>query len=360
MGAVGLSDEDKRVFLRDGYVVVRNAVPDEISQRAHDVVRSHLPEHERHLLVPPALATHDAVLALFNGTCLADILGNEMGPFPDVISSQVAVTPAYDRLDGRVGAHVDGSWSGEIPASADEIDPVRGRPLDPTRYFGAHDERRGSNDGQLWQDPDRTVSLGSYTALVGVALNDQLVPGNGQFGVLRGMHETVEASFRMQRDAGGPVGPEGPGWPRIAVTDAGRTYLNGLPQMVRDRLSTLRDGREPNKEWPWPELTPVLLRRGDAVIALHSCPHTATPNLGPNPRMNVYFRIRRLREGNPNEGSRRVGHGVSDHPDRGYFGQFLDYPDGYDPWRISVEKLCDHWSEWDGMRDIVEPSRTPH
>ena len=66
-----------------------------------------------------------------------------------------------------------------------------------------------------------------------------------------------------------------------------------------------------------------------------------------HPRMNVYFRIRRLREGNPHEGTRRVGHGVSDHPDRGYFGQFLDYPESYDPWGTSVARLCDHWSEWD-------------
>ena len=67
------------------------------------------------------------------------------------------------------------------------------------------------------------------------------------------------------------------------------------------------------------------------MIALHSLPHTPTPNFGPNPRINVYFRIRRLRPENPHEGSRRVAHGVSDHPDRGYFGQYLDYPDHYDP-----------------------------
>jgi len=104
-------------------------------------------------------------------------------------------------------------------------------------------------------------------------------------------------------------------------------------------------------------LTPVLLDRGDAVITLHSCPHTPTPNFGPNPRMNVYFRIRRWREGNPHEGTRRLGHGVSDHLDRGYFGQFLDYPPTYDPWKTSVDKLCNHWSEWDGMQEIVAAAR---
>ncbi|MDA0789922.1 MAG: hypothetical protein O2780_10745 [Proteobacteria bacterium] len=73
--------------------------------------------------------------------------------------------------------------------------------------------------------------------------------------------------------------------------------------------------------------------------------------------MNIYFRIRRLREGNPNEGSRRRAHGVSDHPDRGYFGQYLEYPEGYDHIGISIDKLCDHWSEWDGMQDLVRARR---
>lgn len=129
--------------------------------------------------------------------------------------------------------------------------------------------------------------------------------------------------------------------------------MNGLPDSIRQLAHERAADIQPTENWPWPELTPVLLRAGDAVIALHSCPHAPTPNLGPNPRMNIYFRIRRWREGNPHEGTRRVAHGVSDHPDRGYFGQFLEYPDDYDPWQTSIDKLCDHWSEWDGMQDVV-------
>ena len=230
-----LTEEDKRQFFRDGYIVIRNAVPMDLSRKAREIVTAKLPENERRLLAPPDLATHESVLGLFNDTVLNEIMQNLMGPFPDVISSQVAVTPPFDTLGGRPGAHVDGSWSGAIPGSAKEIDTGRGRPLDAARYFGDNDERRGTNDGQLWQDPDRTISLGSYTALVGVALNDQRQPGNGQFAVLKGMHEEVEAAFRMQRDAGGPIGPEGPGWPRIRATAEGGTYLNGLPETVRDR-----------------------------------------------------------------------------------------------------------------------------
>ena len=352
------TDEQKQQFLRDGYIVIRNAVPTAISRKARELISANLPKDEHVLLVPPGLTTHENVLSLFADTCLAEILRNEMGPYPDVISSQIALIPPHDKLGGRPGPHVDGSWSGSIPASADEIDPATGRPRDAAKYFGDNDELRGTNDGHLWQDPARTISTGSYTTLVGVALNDQLIPGNGQFAVLKGMHEAVEAAFCRQRDAGSVIGPEGIDWPRIKTTQGGGTFMNGLPDSVRQLATEAAKNTQSTEDWPWPELTPVLLAAGDAVIAMHSCPHTPTPNLGPNARMNVYFRVRRWREGNPHEGTRRVGHGVSDHPDRGYFGQFLEYPPSYDPWTTSVNKLCDHWSEWDGMQEIVAAARS--
>jgi len=348
-----LSNEQKQRFFEDGFIVIKDVIPRPFIQTARRLVEGALPSDKRVLLVPRELATHPDILRLFNDTLLKTILETDLGPFPEVISSQVAVTPAFDAMGGTPSPHVDGSWSGPIPESANDIEAGRGRPLDPGPYFGENEDRRGSNDGQLWQDPDRTISLGSYSALVGVALNDQSVPGRGQFAVLKGMHEEVEAAFRFQRDAGGVIGPEGPGWPRIKVTESGRTYLNGLPESVRAHLQMKREHALPIDKWDWPELTPVLLDEGDAVIALHSCPHTPTPNHSGHPRMNIYFRIRRLREGNPHEGSRRLGHGVSDHLDRGYYGQFLDYPSTYDPWKTSVENLCDHWSEWQGMHEIV-------
>ncbi len=348
-----LTPEQKQEFFRDGFIVIKNAVPREISQQARDLISSSLPKDERKLVVPAELATHHDVLRLFRDSRLAEIMRNEMGRYPDVISCQVAVTPPFDQLGGRPGTHIDGSWSGAIPRRAEEIEPIRGRPKDSAKYFGESDDLRGTNDGQLWQDPGRRISIGSYTALVGVCLNDQTKAGGGQFAVMKGLHEEVEAAFRRQRDAGGVIGPEGPEWPRIKTSAEGGTYFNGLPDSVREKAMAAAPSAQPIDGWPWPELTPLLLDQGDAVIALHSLPHTATPNLGPNPRMNVYFRIRRWRDENPHEGSRRLGHGVSDHLDRGYYGQFLDYPANYDPWKTSVYKLCNHWSEWAGMREVV-------
>lgn len=357
MHAPFLSQGEKESLFADGYVIVRDAIPVELVEKAKTLIHEVLPEDERRLLVPAGLATHPDILALFNDGCVAELLRKEMGPFPDVVSCQVAVTPAHDQLGGAPGPHVDGGWSGELPRSADGIDPRTNRPIDAARYFGANDDRRGTNDGQLWIDPDRRISTGSYTALAGICLNDQMTPGNGQFAVMKGLHEAVEAVFRRQRDNGGVIGPEGVDWPRVKIAGDGRPYMNGLPDSIRRMAHERAADLAPAEHWPWPELTPVLLRAGDAVIALHSCPHTPTPNLGPNPRMNIYFRIRRWREGNPHEGTRRVAHGVSDHPDRGYYGQFLNYPDDYNPWQSSIDKLCDHWSEWDGMREIVAEHR---
>ena len=95
------------------------------------------------------------MIGLFQDSNIACILADLMGPFPPVISCQVAVTPGHDDLGGTPDIHVDGGWSGVIPTRADAIDPSTHRPKDATRYYGANDEVRGNNDGLLWMDPQR-------------------------------------------------------------------------------------------------------------------------------------------------------------------------------------------------------------
>ena len=348
-----MSLEQKHHFIEDGFIVMKNAVDPKLIKKAKDLLLAQPLAEGRQLLVSPELTTHKCILALFNESKLAEILRQEMGPFPEVISCQIAITPPFDQLGGEPFPHVDGSWSGPIPESMSEIDLLTTRPKNAEKYFGVNDEVRGSNDGQLWLDPDRRISIGSYTTLVGIALNDQTVPGNGQLGLMKGCHEAIEEAFKRQRKSRGVIGPEGLDWPRVKEAKNGKPFYNGLPDRVRQKAIDMASNKKPTKDWPWPELTPVLLSAGDAAIVMHSCPHAPTPNLGPNPRMNIYFRIRRLREENPHEGSRRLGHGVSDHLDRGYFGQFLEYPNSYNPWETSIDKLCDHWGEWDGMKEAV-------
>ena len=241
------------------------------------------------------------------------------------------------------GAHVDGGWAGLCPLKRSEI-LARGETLETWGWNEDPKWKGPAGGAPLWQDRKRTVAIGSYTALVAVCLNDQRQPGKGQFSVRRGAHEAVEAFFRMQRDQGGPIGGGGPNWPRLQPMGDDSAFAGIMPPKM---VASYPDTRFEHERWPWPELTPVLMEEGDAAIALHALPHTATPNLSDDPRMNVFFRIRRARLENPYEGDEIVGWGVSDHPDRALDCDFLDYPDNYDPFKTSIERMCDHWSEWD-------------
>ena len=102
----------------------------------------------------------------------------------------------------------------------------------------------------------------------------------------------------------------------------------------------------------WPEPTPLLVEEGDAFITVHGIPHCGTRNdLGADPRISAYFRLRHHRPGGA------TVRGDSDHPDRGWEGEFLEYPDGYNPWQVAINAFCDPWSEWDGMQEIVVEER---
>jgi len=366
------TEEQRAAFYRDGFVVIRGAVPKDMTARARAVIQQHvssLPNglHSTGFSYDPGVAEQPDVLGLFEGTRLKRILGAEMGPCPPVASCQVAWNGGGDESAQKPVPHIDGVWSGPLPKTADEIDLDTMRPKDAERWYGKDDSKQGAfNGGLLWQqrNPDGSpgkVSLGSFTCLVGVALNDQseLAP-NGQFAVLSGQHRVVEECFRRQRRSdSGVVGPEGLDWPRVTVRDGQPPGLNPLPGAVKKAYA---DGEapsyDPSAAWPWPELTPVLLAEGDAVIALHAAPHCATPNLGPSVRQNVYFRIRRSRPGNPHEGSRHLRHGASDRPDVSFAtGKQLEYPPHYDPFKTSVDLMCDHWSDWDGMKDYAAKQR---
>ena len=116
--------------------------------------------------------------------------------------------------------------------------------------------------------------LQTDTCLVGIALNDQTSPGaRGQLGVYSGMHEHVQEYFRKQKAQGGPIGPDGPGWPRLTQDTHGNTMMgNGIAPELR-RIAQAKKGLYADHEgWPWADITPCLLDAGDAVIALHACP----------------------------------------------------------------------------------------
>ena len=351
MSAYTLSIDQKLQLKRDGFVIVREAVSNEITSRAKELINQ-----------DPTRIVHgdnSQINDLYNKSILRELMLEAMGEHTTPINAQVAVTlPKYsDAVVRRKAsevvhpqAHVDGGWSGLCPQKKSEI-LASGHTLETWGSNGDPKSMGPAGGAPLWQNQERSLALGTYTALVGVCLNDQMAPAKGQFSVRRGAHEAVEKFFCHQRAKGGPIGGGGPDWPRLQSIGDENAFAGIMPPMM---VSSYPATRYEMDGWPWPELTPVRMKEGDAVIALHSLPHTATPNMSEDPRMNVFFRIRRYRPENPHEGNPRIGWGVSDHPDRALNGDFLDYPEDYDPFATSIEKMCDHWSEWDGMANIAK------
>ena len=333
MHANELSLDEKVALYRDGFVIVRDAVPRDLTFNARRAINIHVakegvrrPYHD--------LSGASTLPDLVNLSPLGEIMRTAMGPYDPPRSAFAAILYPQPRTHApNFGwhPHVDGMWySPDIPKTADDVDSwVAPR----TPHFGTGGAAEiGANKTPFFQDQACTLALGSFTAFVGVALNDQTEFGRGNLCLLKGAHEEVEQFFRMQRNTGGVVGPEGLGWPRLSPTGDNGVALTPMPRAIRDQF-TDDDGV--------PVPTPILLDEGDAVIALHACPHGASINEGADPRMNVYFRLRRHRPG----GATVLGD--SDHPDRGWDGEFLEYDAGYDPWKVAIDAMCDHWSEWD-------------
>ena len=199
-----LSDQEKQTLKQDGFVVLKQAIPNSIVQKA----KEHINQDQSKIVHGDEPAIND----LYNNSILRDVMLEAMGPHTPPINAQVAVTqPGYNdavvRSKSQTASafnpktHVDGGWAGLCPLTQSEILDsgetleTWGRNEDP-KWLGP------AGSAPLWQDRDKTCALGSYTAIVGVCLNNQLDPGKGQFSVRRGAHEAVEAFFRMQREEG--------------------------------------------------------------------------------------------------------------------------------------------------------------
>jgi hypothetical protein len=92
---------------------------------------------------------------------------------------------------------------------------------------------------------------------------------------------------------------------------------------------------------------------GDACIATYHILHSGSRNeRGTESRKNIIFRIR-----NKSRQPGQVLTGISDHPDRGWSGEWLEYEPGNNPWERSKNALCDQWAEWEGMTEAVAEGR---
>ena len=190
--------------------------------------------------------------------------------------------PTLEEAGGPWSAHLDGVWNG---GSA----PLQSAGADATDWYNGPPSNGcpGPNDPHPNPGAMRHIN---WTALVGVALTDQTLPGSGALGVLDGMHHEMAAFFREQQEAGGPIGPGGPDWPRENLKADNGHGLNMIPPFLTD--STRHGAVDGPGGLRFPRPTLVKLAVGDAVICHHGMPHGATMvRTGLEPRIQVYFRL---------------------------------------------------------------------
>ncbi|MCY4656426.1 MAG: hypothetical protein OXC80_06365 [Gammaproteobacteria bacterium] len=353
-----LTREEKLSLYRDGYVVVKKAVSDELV----DAARYRINNAEKGTY-PGA---HEDLTNLVNASDVTPVLHEAMGYFDPPIACQVGVlrprkpgeyfnNVGYkDKGMPYFGAesHMDGLCTIGVPQEVVEGTPeeiyYRYISSGPKGDIGRSADVMGHNSVPLFEDPAMTLGMGSFTTFAFVCLNDQTREGCGQTALLRGAHHETEKFFRWQYEVNGHIGPEGPGWPRLDYDCENHCGLVYLPQMVRDKfIDDTSDSSPDGMKWPRP--TQILMEPGDACLTLFNMPHSATRNeFGTENRTNIIFRIRNKKR-QPNH----MVSGVSDHPDRGQRGEWLEYEEGNDPWLRSKFALCNMWDEWEGMQDIV-------
>jgi hypothetical protein len=362
MIATSMTLEQKRQLYRDGYIVLRGAVSEALVDQARIRIKNAKKGEN--------LSATKAMTDLINASSITPILNEVMGQFDPPVASQVGVIKPSepgeqfnnlgyrDRDQPYFGAsiHMDGSITIAAPQEVQEGTPeeiyLRHFASGPKGDLGRSPEVMGYNMVPMFQDPQMTLGLGSFTAFAFVCLNDQTREGCGQTSLLRGAHHATERFFRWQRDINNCLGPEGPGWPRLNYEVPNRCGMVYIPDVVQEEFcdetsECTPDGRH------WARPTQILMEPGDACITLYNIPHSGSRNEnGTESRKNIIFRIRNKAR-QPN----KVVNGISDHPDRGQMGEWLEYEEGNDPWERSKHAMCNIWDEWEGMQAVVAEAR---
>ena len=362
--AVAMTNEQKRQFYRDGFIILKQAVQPALVESALRCLR----DAKKGEYLGPRKEMTDLV----NASTLTPILHDAMGQFDPPVNCQVATNPRrepgeqFTPLGYRdkdipyyaAGIHMDGNITMAAPQDVQQGTPdeiyTRHFASGPKGDIGRSAEVVGHNFGVLFQDPELTLSLGSFTAFAIIALNDQTVEGCGQTAVLPGAHHHAERFFRWQYETNGCLGPEGPGWPRLNHDTPNRCGMNYLPDAVRDAFvdensAQTEDGRR------WPRPTQILMEAGDACITMYHIPHSATRNeKGSESRKSIIFRLRNKKR-QPHVVPDNAG--LTDHPDRKFDGGWLKFEEGFDPWQRSKAAMIDMWDEWEGMAEVVAAER---
>ena len=358
-----LTTDQRRELYENGYLILKKVVSDELVNAALD--RMH------HAKKGEYLGQDESMTNLINASTLTPILRDVMGEFDPPSVAHIAIvneskpserfnslgyldkdTPYYGAI-----THMDGNITMRPPQGVQEGTPAeiykRYIASGPKGDIGRSADVIGHNYVPLFEDPEMTLGLGSFTTFAIVCLSDQTKEGSGQTAVLKGAHHEMEEFFKMQYATNGHLGPEGPHWPRLDYEVPNRCGLIYVPQMVSDKFINESSERTPDgRQWARP--TQILMEPGDACLTMYHIPHTATRNEnGTEPRKNIIFRLR-----NKKRQPDKIVNGATDHPDRGFLeGEWLEFESGNDPWERSKQAMCNMWDEWEGMHEIVAQLR---
>ena len=253
------------------------------------------------------LGSEPAVTDLFNSSGAIQLLESVLG-------------------DGAVEPQAAGQIQVLFPPTEDLTQAVgqMGWKNEDVPWYGWGGHLDGQSNGGVngnAKEMDNNCNIKNFTTLVGFPLSDQMEEGVGNLGVLRTAHHAMESVFRHQHAKGGPLGPDGPDWPR----EEPRQGRNSYAPAVRDAFRTNADGEEAivsanGRAWPKPHF--VKTKPGDCVIVKHETPHSGTRIDGPDPRYMIYFRV--IHAKRP-------------------AGFELCYPDA----------MTNIWLEWPGMAEVV-------
>lgn len=356
-----LSDEQKRSLYRDGYIIVRNAVSKELVDAALKRIKRATKGEN--------IGVEKEMTDLVNASSITPILQEAMGQFDPPSACQIGIRKVSEPGDyyNNVGykdkempyygaeTHIDGSITIKAPQEVQRGTPdeiyKRYIAAGPKGDIGLCADVIGHNMSPLFQDPEMTLGLGSFTAFAFVCLSEQMEEGKGQTALLKGGHHAMEKFFQKQRKTNDHLGPEGPGWPRFDHSSPNRNGLVYMPEEVRNQfIDETSESTPDGKKWPRP--TQALMSPGDVCLTVYQIPHCGTRNEGTESRKSIIFRIR-----NKSRQPNHIISGITDHPDRGWQGEWLDYEQGNNPWERSKNAMCNMWDEWEGMQEIVKEQK---
>eukprot|EP01046_Picozoa_sp_COSAG06_P018699 COSAG06_NODE_1309_length_9914_cov_2.941722_9_plen_340_part_00 len=309
-------------FAHDGFAVLRGAVPLEMVQAArrsvnaslgsegmrndspdrtssgNTRVRGHFDSVGAAPVITDLLSAVQPTLETALGASIQPVRSGQirlcwpaLGVDPEIVDIDMGVANSAIPFNGWNG-HVDGFWN------------------------AVYGQNAASGKGRASLPPLPGEEIRDFSCLVAIPLSDQLEPDIGNLSLLRGGHSMLAAGFRAQRDAGGPLGPGGPGWDRFNA-NGGLELYHPLVRQLAERGTVATVGGDVGRRWPEP--TQLLMAAGDAVLVHWATLHAAVRNLGPDVRYMCIFRVSRE-----------------------------DHVSGRE------ESLCDELAGWDGVRAALD------